>query len=46
MNEKEKLGQAKKIIKKPIIPNNTEISINPRSRSAKLRILEKSEMIS
>lgn len=31
----------KKITKKPIIPTSEEISLNPRSRSAKLRIYEK-----
>jgi 16S rRNA (cytosine1402-N4)-methyltransferase len=41
MNEKHKDNQAKKINKKPIIPTISEISKNPRSRSAKLRILEK-----
>ncbi len=34
-------GLANIITKKPIIPSNNEIIINPRSRSAKLRILEK-----
>lgn len=32
---------AKKITKKPIIPTNQEIENNPRSRSAKLRIIQK-----
>jgi 16S rRNA (cytosine1402-N4)-methyltransferase len=32
---------AKIITKKPITPTDTEISSNPRSRSAKLRIIEK-----
>jgi 16S rRNA (cytosine1402-N4)-methyltransferase len=36
-----KEGYANIITKKPIIPNNSEIINNPRSRSAKLRILEK-----
>lgn len=31
----------KKITKKPIIPDDTEIQMNPRSRSAKLRVTEK-----
>jgi len=39
--EKQKTGQAKIITKKPIIPSFDEIKNNPRSRSAKLRILEK-----
>lgn len=34
-------GKAKLINKKPIIPNDDELRINPRSRSAKLRLLEK-----
>jgi 16S rRNA (cytosine1402-N4)-methyltransferase len=32
---------AVEIAKKPIIPGKTELALNPRSRSAKLRILEK-----
>lgn len=36
-----KNGEAKLINKKPIIATNEETKINPRSRSAKLRILEK-----
>jgi 16S rRNA (cytosine1402-N4)-methyltransferase len=39
--EKEDMGVAKIITKKPIVPGEDEISQNPRSRSAKLRILEK-----
>jgi 16S rRNA (cytosine1402-N4)-methyltransferase len=39
--EKVEAGIAKSITKKPIIPTAEEIKINPRSRSAKLRILEK-----
>ena len=40
---KEKIGnnEALGITKKPIIPTEEEIKLNPRSRSAKLRILEK-----
>jgi len=34
-------GLARIITKKPIIPTEDEIKINPRSRSAKLRLLEK-----
>jgi 16S rRNA (cytosine1402-N4)-methyltransferase len=34
-------GVAQKITKKPIIPTDEEISENPRSRSAKLRIISK-----
>ncbi len=34
-------GLARAITKKPIIPSDEEVSRNPRSRSAKLRILEK-----
>jgi 16S rRNA (cytosine1402-N4)-methyltransferase len=32
---------AKKINKKPLIPSEEEIKLNPRSRSAKLRIIQK-----
>ena len=39
--EKEQNGQAKIITKRPITPSDEEIKENPRSRSAKLRILEK-----
>lgn len=41
MNEKEKQGVAKKVYKKPMAPTEEEIKNNPRSRSSKLRILEK-----
>lgn len=34
-------GLAKIITKKPIIPSEKEIKLNPRSRSSKLRLLEK-----
>ena len=39
--EKAGEGKAKLINKKPIIPTEAEITENPRSRSAKLRIVEK-----
>jgi 16S rRNA (cytosine1402-N4)-methyltransferase len=39
--DKAKEGMGKLITKKPIIPSEEEISMNPRSRSAKLRVLEK-----
>ncbi len=39
--EKESKEEAKIITKKPIEPSDEEIKENPRSRSAKLRILEK-----
>jgi len=32
------------ITKKPIVPSRTELSYNPRSRSAKLRVVEKSSL--
>ncbi len=34
-------GLAKQITKKPITPDDSEVSENPRSRSSKLRIIEK-----
>lgn len=34
-------GRAKAITKKPIIPDDAELSLNPRSRSAKLRVIER-----
>jgi len=39
--EKGELGIGKIITKKPIVPSESEIQSNPRSRSAKLRIIEK-----
>ncbi len=39
--EKAEVGEAKIITKRPITPTEKEISENPRSRSAKLRIIEK-----
>lgn len=39
--EKEASGEARVITKRPITPTEEEISENPRSRSAKLRIIEK-----
>ena len=39
--QKEEWATGKQITKKPIVPNNQEILENPRSRSAKLRIIEK-----
>lgn len=38
---KSKEGVAKDLTKKPIIPTPEEVSENPRSRSAKLRVIEK-----
>lgn len=43
--DKAKENLAKLITKKPIIPTPEEIRGNPRSRSAKLRVLEKNEEI-
>lgn len=37
----EKKGKTKIVTKKPITPSSNEISANPRSRSAKLRVIEK-----
>ena len=39
--EKAKAGELRLITKKPITPSKEEISENPRSRSSKLRIIEK-----
>jgi 16S rRNA (cytosine1402-N4)-methyltransferase len=39
--DKAKNGEGKLINKKPIIPTDEEIKNNPRSRSAKLRVIEK-----
>jgi 16S rRNA (cytosine1402-N4)-methyltransferase len=39
--EKQKEGKVILINKKPIIPSEEEIKSNPRSRSSKLRVLEK-----
>ena len=36
-----RVGDVKKITKKPILPSEEEIEQNPRSRSAKLRVIEK-----
>ena len=36
-------GKAKAITKKPTIPTDEEVEANPRSRSAKLRVIEKLE---
>ena len=39
--EKAKIGMASLITKKPVVPSREETQANPRSRSAKLRILQK-----
>lgn len=39
--DKQILGEITLINKKPIIPSDEEVRVNPRSRSAKLRIVEK-----
>ncbi len=39
--EQSKLGKLKIITKKPIIPTSEEVEKNPRARSAKLRVAEK-----
>jgi 16S rRNA (cytosine1402-N4)-methyltransferase len=38
---KEEIEEAKRITKKPIVPSKDEIDLNPRARSAKLRIIKK-----
>lgn len=40
--EWEKRGEGKRLFKKPLPPGREEISRNPRARSAKLRVIEKS----
>jgi 16S rRNA (cytosine1402-N4)-methyltransferase len=35
------MSKAKKITKKPLRPTDEEVGENPRSRSAKVRIIEK-----
>ncbi len=44
MRDRAKEGKALLITKKPITPSEEEVRRNPRSRSAKLRILEKKEV--
>ncbi|MFA6227133.1 MAG: 16S rRNA (cytosine(1402)-N(4))-methyltransferase RsmH [Candidatus Paceibacterota bacterium] len=39
--DKSKIGEGRLINKKPIVPSEREIHENPRSRSAKLRVIEK-----
>jgi 16S rRNA (cytosine1402-N4)-methyltransferase len=41
LQESETLGLIKIITEKPIVPNELEINQNPRSRSAKLRVVQK-----
>lgn len=43
MRDKAQGGEGRPITKKPITPSEEEIAKNPRSRSAKLRVLEKNE---
>lgn len=38
LKEKEKNGEVKILTKKPIVPEDQEIQLNPRSRSSKLRV--------
>lgn len=37
----EKSGLGRKLTKKPVVPSESELSQNPRARSAKLRVIEK-----
>lgn len=41
LKDKAKEGSLKILTKKPIIPTKKEIEVNPRSRSAKLRVIQK-----
>lgn len=43
MRERAKTGEGRLITKKPIVPSEEEVERNPRSRSAKLRVIEKNE---
>lgn len=43
MRDMAKLGRGRLITKKPIVPRDDEVERNPRSRSAKLRVIEKHE---
>jgi 16S rRNA (cytosine1402-N4)-methyltransferase len=36
-----KVADVKRVTRKPIVPSDEELELNPRSRSAKLRVLEK-----
>lgn len=36
-----KVADVKKVTRKPVVPSEEELEINPRSRSAKLRVIEK-----
>ncbi len=38
-------GEFVKVTKKPIVPSEAELKVNPRSRSAKLRIIEKLSVV-
>jgi len=35
------VADVKKVTRKPIVPSEEELEINPRARSSKLRVLEK-----
>jgi 16S rRNA (cytosine1402-N4)-methyltransferase len=39
--EKKAMGEGKILTKKPVIATDQEIEVNPRSRSAKLRVIER-----
>jgi 16S rRNA (cytosine1402-N4)-methyltransferase len=41
--QQDRVSSANILTKKPIVPGEMEISNNPRSRSAKLRVLEKAK---
>lgn len=43
IKEKIKTGEGEKVTKKPIAPSKEEMSENPRSRSAKLRVIKKKD---
>lgn len=45
IRDKAKTGEGKQITKKPVVPTRDEVLDNPRSRSAKLRIIEKIKAI-
>lgn len=44
--EWERVGEGKRLTRKPVIAGEAELEINPRARSAKLRVIERSDSFS